>query len=374
MDMRRRATIVDVAREASVSIKTVSRVFNDAPNVRPKTREAVMKVATALHYHPNVVAQGLVGRRSYLLGLFYENPSPNYVVELQQGALDRLHGERYRLVVLPVEQVSSMADNILSFVRAAALDGIVLTPPASDNATILQRLGEARFPFVRIAPTAFPEVGPCNTTDDVAAAQLMTEYLISLGHRRIGMIKGDPTHPSSEARLLGFSQALAAAGLTCWHDDVAQGLFTFESGLQAARKLLDRPDRPSAIFAQNDDMAAGAIMAAHDLGLRVPHDVSVAGYDDSAIASIVWPRVTTIRQPVFEMARAATDMLVNMLEDQSYAEVIDHPFALVTRQSTGPAPGARSLPGDRFKLTQASPPGLGTGIADQERRRGHWND
>jgi LacI family transcriptional regulator len=343
MDNGRRATIVDVAREASVSIKTVSRVFNDAPNVTAKTRERVMKVATALHYQPNVVAQGLVGRRSYLLGLFYENPSPNYVVELQQGALDRLHGERYRLVVLPVEHISAVADNILSFVRAAALDGIVLTPPASDNVTILDRLSQARFPFVRIAPTRAPEIGPRNITDDVAAARLMTEYLISLGHRRIGTIKGDPSHPSSEARLLGYSQALTAAGLAIRHEHIKQGMFTFESGLRAAQKMLAAPDRPTAIFAQNDDMAAGAIMAAHDLGLRVPQDLSVAGFDDSAIAKIVWPRLTTIHQPVFDMARAATDMLVAMLEKEPYAEVIDHPFTLVPRQSTGPASTAEPL-------------------------------
>jgi LacI family transcriptional regulator len=340
MEMGRRATIVDVAREADVSIKTVSRVFNDAPNVRTKTRDHVLKIAGALNYHPNVVAQGLVGRRSYLIGLFYENPSPSYVVELQKGALDRLHGERYRLIVLPVEEAAAVAENIVSFVRSAALDGIVLTPPASDNPTILQRLSEAHFPFARIAPTRAPEQGPRTTTDDVAAARLMTKYLIGLGHRRIGTIKGDPTHPSSEARLLGFSQALAGAGLALRLDDIEQGLFTFESGTNAARRLLDRAERPSAIFAQNDDMAAGALMAAHDLGLSVPGDVSIAGFDDSAIASIVWPRITTIHQPVFDMARAATDQLVAMLEKRPYEALIDHPFTLVTRQSTGPAPAA----------------------------------
>jgi LacI family transcriptional regulator len=337
VDHGRRATIIDVAREAEVSIKTVSRVFNDAPNVTPKMRDKVMKVATALHYHPNVVAQGLVGRRSYLLGLFYENPSPNYVVELQQGALARLHGEKYRLVVLPVEQVAAVADNILGLVRSTALDGIVLTPPASDHPVILERLTQARFPFVRIAPTHSPDLGPRTITDDVGAARLMTDYLISLGHRRIGTIKGDPSHPSNAARLLGFNHALAAAGLAVKPEHVAGGMFTFDSGFEAARAMLASPDRPSAIFAQNDDMAAGAIMAAHDLGLKVPGDVSIAGFDDSAIARIVWPRITTIHQPVFDMARDATDMLVAMLEKQPYAPVVDHPFTLVPRQSTGPA-------------------------------------
>lgn len=336
IDHGRRATIIDVAREADVSIKTVSRVFNDAPNVTAKTRDKVMKVATALHYHPNVVAQGLVGRRSYLLGLFYENPSPNYVVELQQGALARLHGEKYRLVVLPVEQVAAIADNILGLVRSAALDGIVLTPPASDHPVILERLTQARFPFVRIAPTHSLEIGPRTITDDVGAARLMAEYLISLGHRRIGTIKGDPSHPSSEARLLGFNSALAAAHIPALPHHIGWGMFTFESGFEAARAMLGRADRPSAIFAQNDDMAAGAIMAAHDLGLSVPGDISIAGFDDSAIARIVWPRITTIHQPVFDMARAATDMLVAMLEKQPHETVIDHPFTLIPRQSTGP--------------------------------------
>jgi LacI family transcriptional regulator len=337
MEAGRRATIIDVAREADVSIKTVSRVFNDAPNVTPRTRDKVMRVANALHYQPNVVAQGLVGRRSYLLGLFYENPSPNYVVELQAGALDRLHNEKYRLIVLPVERASAVAENILSLVRTTALDGIVLTPPASDDRVILERLSAAHFPFVRIAPTHSPELGPRTITDDVAAARVMTEYLVSLGHRRIGMIKGDPSHPSSDARLLGFNLALAAAHLPALPEHVVPGMFTFDSGFEAARALLDRPDRPSAIFAQNDDMAAGAIMAAHDLGLAVPGHVSIAGFDDSAISRIVWPRITTIHQPVFDMARAATDMLVAMLEKQPHESVIDHPFTLVRRQSAGPA-------------------------------------
>ena len=332
-----RSTISDVAQMAGVSIKTVSRVFNDEPNVRPVTRDRVIEAATHLDYHPNVAARSLAGRRSFLIGLVYENPSPNYIVALQAGSLDRLHGEKYRLIVLPVEQAGAVADNIVSLVRSTGLDGVVLTPPASDNPVILERLSAARFPYVRIAPTHSPELGPRTITDDVGAARLMTDYLVSLGHRCIGMIKGDPSHPSSEARSLGFNLALAAAHLPARPDHCVPGMFTFDSGFQAGRALLERADRPSAIFAQNDDMAAGAIMAAHDLGLAVPGDVSIAGFDDSAISRIVWPRITTIHQPVFDMARAATDMLVSMLDKQPYQSVIDHPFTLVTRQSTGPA-------------------------------------
>jgi LacI family transcriptional regulator len=339
----KRATITEVAHAAGVSITTVSRVFNNEPYVRALVREKVLSAAAELDYQPNVVAQGLVGRRSYLLGLVYENPSPNYVVELQKGALDRLHGERYRLIVLPIESVSSVVGKMTQFLRSAALDGVVLTPPASDHPDIIAELRQSGFPFTRVAPTRQLDIGPSHTTDDVAAAFEMTKYLIAQGHRRIGVIKGDPTHSASEARLLGFSQAMTMAGLTPSIDLIEQGYFTYQSGLPAARRLLERADRPTAIFAQNDDMAAAAITVARDLGLDVPRDVSVCGFDDSAIAEIVFPHITTIHQPVYDMSRAATDALIAMLDGKAVDNLVTHPFALIERQSTA-APLTRQNP------------------------------
>jgi LacI family transcriptional regulator len=335
-DSKKRATIVDVATAANVSIKTVSRVFNDEPHVRKVLRDKVLKAAEELDYHPNLMARGLVGRRSFLLGLIYENPSPNYVVELQRGALDRLHGEKYRLLVLPVESVAKVSGKIMSILRAAALDGVILTPPASDHPQVLSELTRHNFPFSRVAPTESLDIGPSRTTDDVEASRKMTAYLLELGHRRIGVIKGDPTHPSSGARLDGFLDALKAAGVSHSPDMEEQGYYTYESGLAAAHKLLDRPDRPTAIFAQNDDMAAAAIMAARDLGLSVPDDVSIAGFDDSAIAQIVWPRITTIHQPVYDMARDATDALIAKLENKPFNMLETHACELIVRQSTAP--------------------------------------
>ena len=335
-DSRKRATIIDVATAANVSTKTVSRVFNDEPHVRKILRDKVLKAAAELDYHPNIMARGLVGRRSYLLGLIYENPSPNYVVELQNGALDRLHGEKYRLLVLPVGSVIEVAGKIMSVLRAAALDGVILSPPASDHPGILSELRQYDFPFARIAPTQSLDIGPCRTTDDIEASRKMTEYLLELGHTRIGVIKGDPTHPSSGARLTGFLEALKAAGLSHSPDLVEQGYYTYESGLAAAHKLLNRTDRPTAIFAQNDDMAAAAIMAARDLGLNVPDDVSISGFDDSAIAQIVWPRITTVHQPVYDMARDATDALIAKLEKKPFNMLGTHVCELIIRQSTAP--------------------------------------
>ncbi len=334
----RRSTIVDVAREAQVSIKTVSRVFNEEASVRPATRERVTEAATRLKYHPNVVAQGLVGRRSYLLGLLYENPSPNYVIELQSGALDRLRDERYRLVVLPVESIAAVADKIVGLVRSAALDGVILTPPASDNLVALHGLRDAGIPTVRIAATVEADSGPNNTTDDVEGARLAVRHLIELGHHRIGMIKGDPSHASSEARTCGFRLAMHDAGHPVDEVLLEQGMFNFDSGFEAAKRLLHLATPPTAIFAQNDDMAAGAIAAAHDQQVPIPGKLSIIGYDDSAIATVVYPRLTTIHQPVRDMARSATDMLVALLEEQPFDPWLDHPFQLVIRDSTGPAP------------------------------------
>jgi LacI family transcriptional regulator len=338
MDRQRRATIIDVAREANVSIKTVSRVLNNEPRVRPATRDRVQAAAASLQYHPNVIAQRLVGRRSYLLGMIYENPSPSYVVDLQLGALDRLRDERYHLVVLPVESIDRIADDIVQLLRSAALDGVMLPPPASDNPTILNALETAHFPVVRIAPTTNLDNGVNYTTDDVAATRALMAYLVGLGHRRIGMIQGDPSHPSSTARTEGYRIGLQESGIAYAEELIRPGMFNFDSGLESARALLALPNRPTAIFAQNDDMAAGVIAAAHDLGIAMPAELSIIGFDDSAIACAVYPRLTTIHQPVREMARSAADGLVALVEGKSYSACIGHPWRLIERDSVGPAP------------------------------------
>lgn len=337
MAQGKRTTIVDVAASAGVSIKSVSRALNNEPHVSDELKRRVLASAKALKYEPNVVAQGLAGRRSYMLGLVYENPSANYIVELQKGALDRLHGERYRLVVLPVESIDEVRDRVLALVRSGALDGVVLAPPASDHPPTIEALRDGHIPFTRIGATRFPDASPNTVIDDLDAACEMTRYLIGLGHREIGLIKGVSTHSATEARLMGFSKALAEAGISPRLDLIEQGEFDFESGLVAGRRLLDRPDRPTAIFAQNDDMACGALMAAHDLGIAVPRDVSIVGFDDSQIAREIWPRITTIHQPVQDMARTATDMLVALLEKKPISWLVRHSFEMIIRQSSGPA-------------------------------------
>lgn len=333
-----RTTMLDVSLRAGVSTKTVSRVLNDEPNVTDQVREKVKAAAEALNYHPNVMAQALVRRRSHLIGLVYENPSPSYVVELQMGVLERLKTERYRLVVIPVSSVAKRQAEIVGLLRSAALDGVVLAPPASDNPRILEDLTAAGIRFARIAPTALPEAGPGNWIDDVSAAREVAEHLIGLGHTEFSVITGDPTHASSAMRMKGYRLALDAAGLTLAEDRIEGGLFTRQSGHAAALRLFDRPDRPTAILAQNDDMAIGALMAARERGLGVPQDVSIVGFDDSEVAQTSWPAITTVRQPVFEMAVSAADMVLAQLERRDVRMREDHPHQLIVRESSGLPP------------------------------------
>ena len=336
----KRATIVDIAKEVGVSYKTVSRVLNSEPHVKADLRERVLEVAKNLNYHPNLLAQSLVTRRSFLVGLVYENPSPSYTVELQMGMLDRLKDERYRMIVIPVPSVSEHAGEIVGLLRSAALDGVVLAPPASDHPKILQDLQDAGMPFARIAPTQQFDVGLNTLLDDVAAAREIAAHVISFGHRDIAIIKGNPTHHSSEARLCGYRQAMTDAGLELNANRIEQGNYTFDSGYEAGQRIFAAEIIPTAILAQNDDMAVGALMAARDAGLSIPDDISIVGFDDSEISRIVWPRLTTIRQPVSEMASTATDMLIATLKGERPTDDRTHMHTLLIRASVA-APAKR---------------------------------
>lgn len=333
---RTRSTITDVAELSGTSIKTVSRVFNDEPFVRPVTRERVLKAAATLDYHPNMAARSLVRGRSFLIGLFYENPSPNYVVDLQTGSLDRLHDERFRLLLFPCESAATMSGKLLQVARASGLEGMVIAPPMCDDPVTVNELVEARFPFVRIAPTIQPDASPAVGIDDVAAAREMTHHLLTLGHKRIAFVKGDPTHAATAERLTGFRKAMLEKGVPVDESLIDQGMYTFESGLLAGRRLLVSKSRPTAVFAANDDMAAGVLMAAHERGLVVPDDLSVAGFDDSLISRVVWPQLTTIHQPTYTMANKATDALLALIDGTRRDGRIALDHALLTRGSTAP--------------------------------------
>jgi LacI family transcriptional regulator, galactose operon repressor len=307
----RRASIHDVAEQAGVSIKTVSRVLNREPNVSQATRDRVMEAVSALSYRPNIFARGLASVRSFLIGLLYDNPSASYVAGLQFGALARCREEGYHLIVEVLDsQDPELGRAISSLVNESVLHGVILTPPLCDSPVVLEALTSAGASFVRIAPGRAVADAPSVTIDDRRAARDMTAYLLSLGHRRIGFIKGHPEHGAAHERFEGYAEALREAGVSVDPQFCAQGLFSYQSGMEAAEQLLSLKTRPTAIFASNDDMAAAVLAASQRYNLRTPGELSVAGFDDSLVAQVVWPRLTTCKQPIAEMAAAAVSMLV----------------------------------------------------------------
>lgn len=336
------ASIYDVAKRAGVSIKTVSRVVNRQSNVSTATREKVMEAVEALSYRPNIFARGLASERSFLIGLIYDNPSAGYSAALQVGVLTRCREEGYHLIVESLDAANpNVGRQVHSLVTESSLHGMIVTPPLCDTPAVIEALRDAGTPFVRIAPEK-PLPGTSDVRiDDFKAAYDMTAYLIGLGHKRIGFIKGHPHHGAAMARYAGYRAALEHAGQPFEEELSVQGLFSYQSGMEAGEKLLALKNRPTAIFAANDDMAAGVLAASQRFALKVPQELSVAGFDDSLVAQVVSPRLTTCRQPIREMAEAAVSMLIqNNNTDGPVERQLDH--ELVVRESTVPPAHLRS--------------------------------
>jgi LacI family transcriptional regulator len=337
-------TITDVAHAAGVAIKTVSRVLNGEPSVKAKTRERVMSAVTALNYRPNISARSLAASRSFLIALFFDNPSTGYVTEFQLGAIKRCREAGFHLTVEPVDSTAADLEQMIGrVISTLRVDGVILTPPVTDNPVVLQALHAARTPYVRITPEQSAGRAPEIHMDDARAAYAMTTHLLDLGHRDIAFIKGHPNHGASGLRGDGFLKAMADRGLPVREHWVQQGYFSFRSGFECAEALLSGTPRPTAIFASNDDMALGVMAMAYRHGLNIPRDLSIAGFDDTPAASVMWPQLTTVRQPIFDMGAAAADLIISgkakrALEgDVPKRRVFD--FVLVPRESTAPPAG-----------------------------------
>nr|WP_299856659.1 LacI family DNA-binding transcriptional regulator [Sphingomonas bacterium] len=328
-------TIKDVSRTAGVSIKTVSRVLNNEKYVGAETRARVEAAVAALNFRPSAAARSLAGKRSWQIALICDNPSPYYVYEMQSGIRDRCAQDGVRMIAQPYDRDSAtLLDDVESLVDATHVDGLILTPPVTDFGAVLDLLQRRGVRFVRISPGTQLDLTPSSFLDNEAAAIAMTRHLIGLGHRRIGFVMGHKSYATSAQRLAGYMRALQEAGIELDLGLVKQGGYDFASGSVAGEELLalDRP--PSAIFASNDDMAAGVLAVAHHRGLAVPHALSVAGFGDDALAGYVWPPLTTIRQPTRRMGYEAADMLLS--EETETVERREVPFELIVRGSTGP--------------------------------------
>ena len=327
-----RATITDVSKAAGVSIKTVSRVLNKEKYVSAGTRTKVEAAMASLHFSPSLAARALAGRRSFQNALIYDNHSPFYIHQIQEGVWARCREEGVRMLAQPADVASpDLAREVGGLIDETHVDGIILSSPVTDAAAALGELERRGIPFVRISPGTNHALTSSVFMDDVGAADDMTTHLINLGHRRIGFIVGHPNHMASDQRLFGYRRALDRAGIAFEPELVRPGLFDFASGAEAADALLSLPERPTAIFASNDDMAAGVLAVAHRRGLALPDELSVAGFDDTELASAVWPPLTTIRQPTRDLAYTATALLFERPDGIEHRR-LQH--ELVLRQST----------------------------------------
>lgn len=331
--------ISDVARLAGVSPMTVSRVMNHAPGVKATTREAVMKAVESLGYAPNAAARSLARAGAGRLGMLYSNPSASYLSEFLIGALEGVHRAGAQLLIEKCEADPGSERAAIARLVAGGVVGVVLPPPHGESWAALAEVQAHDLNVVAVAAGRFKSDALSVRIDDMAAAAEMTRYLLGLGHRRIGFIKGAPNQTASAERLIGFETELALAepAAECL---VEAGEFTYRSGFEAAERLLSARRPPTAIFASNDDMAAAAIAAAHRRGLDVPGQLTVVGFDDTPLATAVWPSLTTVRQPVAEMAETAIRLLTEAGVGRAAGEEAprEHlvPHSLIIRESSAP--------------------------------------
>jgi LacI family transcriptional regulator len=332
----RRATIHDVARAAGVSSRAVTRVTRGLNEVRPETRRRIEAAIASLGYAPSPDAQTLTLGRSRRLGLLLGNPNPDYVMRVQAGVLEGLAGSGYELVIHASEAGdAALLDEVQGFVQRLKLFGLVLIPPFSDDPRLPALLDGLGCAHVRIASTAGLDPERTVRGEDRVGARMATRRLLGLGHRRIALVAGPDRFGSSRERRAGFEDALAERGLELAPEHVFIGGYTFASGQAAAEALFSLPEPPTAIFASNDEMAAGVLHGAHRRGLAAPDDFSLMGFDDLAIARVTTPPLSTVRMPTRAFGRCAARRLLSLAGVEVEAEEPALAPALVLRGSCG---------------------------------------
>ncbi len=344
-------TVADVAKRAGVSPMTVSRVVNDEPVVREKTRAKVAAAIAELGYVPNAAARSLAVGQQCRIALLHSNPSASWLSALLMGCLAEASAHEAQLIVEEYDvQLHGHVETPKAFVerlKAHRIDALLLPSPLCDDPELIGELHQAAIPLALLASGRPVDFAFSVSIDEEAAAHAMTARLIGLGHSRIGFIDSEVGFAAGALRRTGYLRALAEAGIAADPALVAMGDYSYRSGLAAAETLLSLSPRPSAIFASNDDMAAASVAAAHRRGFDVPRDISVCGFDDSAMATTIWPELTTIRQPVGEMAGMAIRLLIDAVRNIAAGRTAElrHEqlaFALIERVSDA-APGTQGV-------------------------------
>lgn len=335
------ATITDVAKKAGVSVKTVSRVMNDYQHISAKTREKVQAAMAELSYSPSSIARQMRLGDTLSIGMLYGDPSSGYQARLNHAVLKACSdARRYLAVEFFDEGNPAWRQQVEAFLDRTRVRNLILVPPMCDSSELHSLLRERNIRTVLISPSRQISGSSSIAMDDRLAAMEMTKHFIDLGHRKIGHISGDPSHVAVLLRRQGFEEAIINAGLNLSDMTIAAaGSFAFRDAMACAERMLSGDDRPTAIFAANDEMAAAVVMVANRLGLSVPGDLSVAGFDNTPISQTLWPALTTVAQPFDEIAREAVRLVSRKDKaDDSMSATRVLPHEIVIRESTGSAP------------------------------------
>jgi LacI family transcriptional regulator len=327
-------TINDVAAAAGVSKKTVSRVINHSPLLNAATRAKVERVIADLGYVPNPQARALATGRNFLIALVHDGGNPQLALLAQQGVLDALGDSEYALIVRQVDRRGRRQD-LRQFLETQRPAGVLLLPGIAEDEAVVQVCRHSGCAYVRMGATMLDEPTRLVASDDRAAAASAIGYLIALGHKRIGIVAGPDEAGPAQQRELGYLDAMADHDLDRGAALIANGDYSFESGVAAGALLLEVSPRPTAIFAANDAMAAGVIHAAKAKGIAVPDDLSVIGFEDTMLAAQLWPPLTTVHVPVAAMARAAAFKLI--YPEAAASQPTQFALELVPRASAAPA-------------------------------------
>lgn len=329
-------TIIDVAREANVSYSTVSRVVNNKSYVKPATRERVLQAMDRLGYQANLHARSLAGGRSHVIGLLVHGLVTQYTGEILRGIDDELALAEYELMLYTTHRSKTRERDYVNMMRRGLADGLLLMLP-EESEVYLDSLRQTGFPHVLIDHDVADPLTPSVVCTNQQGATEAVSYLIELGHRRIGFITGTMATNAARDRLAGYTAVLATHNLPFDPALIFEGDFMQDSGYTGTRHLLALPEPPTALFVSSDLMAFGALDAARELGLRVPRDLSIVGFDDIPMAASTRPSLTTVRQPLEEMGRVATRMLLAFIADRTQvpeSQVLG--TELIVRETTAP--------------------------------------
>lgn len=327
-------TIYDVAREAGVSMATVSRVVNNNPNVKPQTRKKVFEAIERLGYRPNAVARGLASKKTTTVGVVIPDISNSIFSEVARGIEDIANMYHYNIILCNADKKKEKEIRVINTLLEKQVDGLLFMG-GTVTEEHMQAFKTASVPIVLCGTTEEHQQMPSVDIDHEAAAFDAVQQLLKNGHRRIGMISGTLQDPANGyARYQGYKKALEQAGIEVNDELVRIGNYRYESGVEVMRYFLGLADKPTAIFAATDEMAIGAIHAVQDQGLKVPDDMSVISVDNIRMASMVRPQLTTVAQPMYDIGAVSMRLLTKLMNKEAVEmSTVTLPHEIIQRQS-----------------------------------------